>query len=123
MSQQFFAYEIPLLRFTLPVADNVVHQHRFVAVHEEGYAIECTDDYYPIGVSMNEAESGQALSIANGIVIVDSAEELIPGDIVSCDADGKAIKFNVEDDTIPFGVVLTSSEAASPGSVTVKTYI
>jgi hypothetical protein len=114
------AYEIPALRFSLP-AGGAIPIHRFVGVDNEAAVVAGTSNPV-IGASYNETASGEVAEICDGIVMVEAAEEIFSGTLVSSDATGKAIAavadtqaeltpFAVTPGTIVAGIAITSAAA------------
>jgi len=103
------AYEIPNLRFSMPAGGNVA-RNRFVTVNADGNGVQATTTSNIIGASMNQTKSGEVLEIANGIVMVEAAETVASGAVVSADADGKAITGTVGT-TIIAGIAITAGTA------------
>jgi hypothetical protein len=86
------AYEVPGARFTLIAAADV-EPNRFVKVNTDGCAEYATAADQPIvGVAYTEAKTGQPLSIADGVLMVEAAAAITAGDFVTAGAEGKAAK-------------------------------
>lgn len=106
-----FAYEIPGMRFSLP-AGGAVARCRFVAA-SAGKGIQAVAASHVIGASMNEvtaeelAAGERIVEIADGIVMVEAADEITGGAAVYADADGKAAASG----TNVAGVAITSGAA------------
>lgn len=119
------AYEIPSLRFSLP-AGGAVKRHRFVAVDANSNGIQAIADSNIIGASMNEASAGQALEIADGIVMVEAAKAVTAGTLAYADADGKVTDGKVTDagtvvaGTVVAGIVITSAVAGGLAAVKIN---
>ncbi len=109
------AYEIPNLRFSLPAGEDV-SRRRFVTADANGAAVLATADGKTIGVSMTEAASGEALDVADGIVIVEASAEIAAGAEVSVAASGKAVTAGAGD---VVGIAITGAAAAGQ-YITVK---
>ena len=84
------AYEIPGMQFSLP-AGAAIARRRFVAVNTSSAAVYPAAGASIIGASMDDAAIGQALTVSDGIVIVEAGGVVPAGSLVSTDADGKAI--------------------------------
>lgn len=84
------AYEIPNLRFSAE-AGAAVERRRFVKINADEKGVQAGADDAVIGVSMVDADVGEVLEIANGIVMVEAAAAIEAGSEVQSDADGKAI--------------------------------
>lgn len=115
-------YEIPNLRFSVP-AGAAITWRRFVTVNAAGAGVFPAAGAPAIGVSMNEAKSGEVLDVADGIVMVEAAGSIAAGALISTDADGKATPataqtqsgttpYAVTAGTVVLGVALTSAAAA-----------
>lgn len=100
------AYEIPNIRFSLEAGGNV-ERRRFVTVNATEKGTQAAADSLVIGASMVDAKSGEVLEVADGIVIVESAEAIAAGTSVSSDANGKAIATPV--DGVVAGVAVTTT--------------
>lgn len=85
-----FAFEIPGQRFSLP-AGAAVERCRFVSADANSNGITATASTPVIGVSMNKADAGQVLEIADGIVMVEASGAITAGVTVKSDAAGKAV--------------------------------
>ena len=87
-----YAFEIPNLRFSMPAGEDIP-RHRFVSVNSaNGTAIVAEGITPVIGASMNRAEEGQVLEIADGIVMVEAGFGPIPaGSTLVSDSEGRAI--------------------------------
>jgi len=109
------AYEIPNLRFSLP-ATTALLRRRFLTVDVNAGAVYATADSVTVGVSATEAAAGEAVDVADGIVMVEAADAITAGAKISVGADGKAITAAAG---IVVGTALTSAGAASE-LVTVK---
>lgn len=107
-----FAFEIPGQRFSMPAGADV-KRHRFVSVNASSTGITATAATPVVGVSMNEAKSGQVLEIADGIVIVEASAAINAGVAVASAADGRAVAGD------GLAIALTSASAAGE-LVTVK---
>ena len=84
------AYEIPNMRFSAE-AGAAVERRRFVKINADEQGVQAGAGEAVVGVSMVDAAKGEVLEIANGIVIVEAADEIEAGSEVQSDADGKAI--------------------------------
>lgn len=111
------AYEIPNLRFSLP-AGGVVERNRFVAATTDGNGIQANATANVIGVSMNKTKAGEVLEIADGIVMVVAGGTVAEGELVSPDADGKAIKATTG--TPVAGVAITGGDVNAYITVKIK---
>lgn len=109
-----FAFEIPGGRFSLPAGANV-ERHRFVSVNSNSAGITATASTQIVGVSMNKADAGQVLEIADGIVIVEASAAITAGTAVYSAADGRVASSG----TVIAGIAITSAKAAGE-LVTVK---
>jgi hypothetical protein len=99
------AFEIPNQRFSLPSGEAVARR-RFVSVNSDSEGVLATAAGSAIGVSMNQAAEGEALEIADGIVIVESGEAITAGADVQVGTSGKAI---TKTSGVGVGVALTST--------------
>lgn len=112
------AYEIPNLRFSLPAGGNV-KRHRFVAVGAYGYGVQAVEESNNIiGVSMNEASTGQVLEIADGIVMVEAAVAVNAGELAYSDYSGRLTV--VGDVYAEVGIILTSAATGELAAVKLK---
>ena len=84
------AYEIPNMRFSAE-AGAAVERRRFIAINADEQGVHAGAGDAVIGASMVDADVGEVLEIANGIVIVEAAAEITAGSEVQSNADGKAI--------------------------------
>ena len=84
-----FAFEIPGSRFSLPAGADV-ERFRFVSINSNSAGIPATAATAIVGVSMNKAESGKVLEIADGLVMVEASGAITAGALVYADASGKA---------------------------------
>ena len=84
------AYEIPNMRFSAE-AGEAVERRRFVKINADEQGVKAGTGDAVVGASMVDANVGEVLEIANGIVIVEAAAEITAGSEVQSDADGKAI--------------------------------
>lgn len=109
------AYEIPGLRFSLPAGGDVA-RHRFVSVDSDSNGIQATATANIIGVSMNQTKQGEVLEIADGIVMVESANTVTAGALAYADADGKV----TDTGTVVAGVVITSAVAGGLAAVKIN---
>lgn len=85
-----FAFEIPGQRFSMPAGADV-ERCRFVSINENSAGITATAATKIVGVSMNKADEGQVLEIADGIVIVEASAAITAGVAVTSAADGRAV--------------------------------
>ena len=109
-----FAFEIPGARFSLPAGASV-ERHRFVSVNSSSAGITATASTQVVGASMNKAESGKVLEVADGIVIVEASAAITAGAAVYSAADGRAAASG----TVVAGIAITG--AANAGElITVK---
>ena len=107
-----FAFEIPGQRFSMP-AGATVERYRFVSVNSSSEGITANATTPVVGVSMNKAETGEVLEIADGLVMVEAAEAITAGVAVKSDAAGKAV--------VGAGAGIALTGAAGAGSIiTVK---
>ena len=118
------AYEIPNLRFSVLAGANVPRR-RFVTVNASGEGVIASAGGYAIGVSMNDANTGEVLEVSDGIVIVETVEtgEGVPaGAKVSVGAGGKAVtatEASEDTEATPVvGIALTGAGAG--GTIAVK---
>ena len=115
------AFEIPNLRFSVPAGANVPRR-RFVTVNASGEGVLASAENYAIGVSMNDANTGEVLEVSDGIVIVETGEAVPAGAKVSVGADGKAVtatEASVDTEATPVvGIALTGAGAG--GTIAVK---
>jgi hypothetical protein len=102
------AYEIPDLMFSLPAGADV-SRRRFVDVNALSQAVYATAASSTIGVSMNEAEAGEVLEIADGIVMVEAGDAIVAGADVQVGTDGKAI---TKTTGVGVGVAITGAAGA-----------
>ena len=109
-----FAFEIPGMRFSLPAGADV-ERFRFVSVDASSNGIPATADTQIVGVSMNKAESGKVLEVADGIVMVEAGAAITAGAAVYSGAEGKAAATG----TVVAGVAITAASAAGD-IITVK---
>lgn len=109
-----FAFEIPGGRFSLPAGADV-ERHRFVSVNSNSAGITATAATQIVGASMNKAESGEVLEIADGLVIVEASAAITAGAAVYSAADGRVASSG----TVVAGVAITGAKAAGE-LVTVK---
>ena len=109
-----FAFEIPGMRFSLPAGANV-ERFRFVSVNASSNGIPATASTKIVGVSMNKAETGKVLEVADGIVMVEAGAAITAGAAVYSGADGKAAATGEE----VAGIALTAASAAGD-IITVK---
>lgn len=84
------AYEIPNMRFSAE-AGAAVERRRFIVINADEQGVQAGAGDAVVGASMVDAAVGEVLEIANGIVIVEAADEIEAGSEVQSDADGKAI--------------------------------
>ena len=105
------AYEIPNMRFSAE-AGEAVERRRFVKINADEQGVKAGAGDAVVGASMVDADVGEVLEIANGIVIVEAADEIEAGSKVQSDADGKAITV---DDGIVAGIAMTN--ASGDGSL------
>lgn len=109
-----FAFEIPGQRFSLPAGADIA-RHRFVSVNASSNGIPATASTPIVGVSMNQAKTGEVLEIADGIVMVEASAAIAAGAKVGSAADGKAV--TATDAAV--GVALTAATTAGE-IITVK---
>jgi hypothetical protein len=83
------AYEIPNMRFSA-VAGGAVSKGRFVTINSDEEGVAATAAGLAVGVSMNQAASGEILEIADGIVMVEAAAPIAAGEEVQVATGGKA---------------------------------
>lgn len=107
-----FAFEIPGQRFSLPAGADV-ERFRFVSANANSNGITATAATPVIGVSMNKADAGQVLEIADGIVMVEAGAAVAAGVAVASNASGQAIAGDGP------AIALTSASAAGE-IITVK---
>ncbi len=105
------AYEIPNLRFSLPAGADIARR-RFVSVNSSSTAVYATSAGSAIGVSMDDAEEGNVLTIADGIVTVEAGAAIAAGADVEVGADGKAIT-----KTTGIGVGVAITGASGTGQI------
>lgn len=105
------AYEIPNMRFSAE-AGAVVERRRFVKINADEKGVKAGAGEAVIGASMVDADVGEVLEIANGIVMVEAAAAIEAGTEVQSDADGKAIP--VEEGSVA-GIAMTN--ASGDGSL------
>ena len=98
------AYEIPELRFSLPAGSNV-ERARFVSVNGNGEGVAAIASTQIVGVSMNKADAGEVLEVADGIVCVEASGAITAGTAVYSDANGKVTSSG----TVSAGVAITSA--------------
>jgi len=111
------AYEIPNMRFSAE-AGATVARRRFVKINADEQGVHAGAGEAVIGVSMVDADVGEVLEIANGIVMVEAATAIEAGSEVQSDAYGKAIPLA---EGIVAGIALTNaSGAGSLVSVLIK---
>ena len=84
------AYEIPNMRFSAE-AGAAVERRRFVKINADEQGVQAGAGEAVVGASMVDADVGEVLEIANGIVIVEAATAITAGSKVQSDTDGKAI--------------------------------
>lgn len=84
------AYEIPNMRFSAE-AGAAIERRRFITINADEQGVQAGAGDAVVGASMVDADVGEVLEIANGIVIVEAADEIEAGSEVQSDADGKAI--------------------------------
>lgn len=84
------AYEIPNMRFSAE-AGAAVERRRFVKINADEKGVQAGVGEAVIGASMVDADNGEVLEIANGIVIVEAAAVITAGSEVQSNANGKAI--------------------------------
>lgn len=107
-----FAFEIPGMRFSLP-AGAAVERFRFVSADANSNGITASDTSPVIGVSMNKADAGQVLEIADGIVMVEAGAAVTAGVAVASNANGQAVPGD--------GTAVAITSAAAAGElITVK---
>lgn len=85
-----FAFEIPGQRFSLPAGADV-ERFRFVSANANSNGVTATATTPIIGVSMNKADAGQVLEVADGIVMVEAGAAVTAGVAVASNANGQAI--------------------------------
>lgn len=107
-----FAFEIPGGRFSMPAGADV-ERCRFVSINANSAGVAATATTKIVGVSMNKADEGQVLEIADGIVIVEASAAITAGVAVTSAADGRAVAGDGP------AIALTSASAAGE-LVTVK---
>jgi hypothetical protein len=105
------AYEIPNMRFSAE-AGAVVERRRFVKINADEKGVKAGAGEVVVGASMVDADVGEVLEIANGIVLVEAATAIEAGAEVQSDADGKAI---TKTDGIVAGIAMTN--ASGEGSL------
>lgn len=103
------AYEIPNLRFSLPAGEDIPRR-RFVGVNSSGEGVIATAAGAAIGVSMNEAATGEVLEIADGIVMVEAGGAITPGAGIEVGTDGKAV---TNTNGVVVGTALTGAASAN----------
>ena len=84
------AYEIPNMRFSAE-AGAAIERRRFITINADEQGVHAGAGDAVIGASMVDADVGEVLEIANGIVIVEAAAEITAGSEVQSDADGRVI--------------------------------
>lgn len=84
------AYEIPNMRFSAE-AGAVVERRRFVKIDSDEKGVKAGAGEAVIGASIVDADIGEVLEIANGIVMVEAGAAITAGSEVQSDANGKAI--------------------------------
>ena len=102
------AYEIPGLRFSLPAGENITRR-RFLNVNSASAAVYASAGGAAIGVSLDDAPSGTAATLADGIVMLEAGAAITAGSQVEVGASGKAITKNTG---IGVGVAITGAGAA-----------
>lgn len=102
------AYEIPGLQFSLP-AGTAIARRRFVTANASSAAAYPAAGAGSIGVSMDAAAAGQALTIADGIVMVDAGDAVTAGAEVEVGALGVAV---TKTSGISVGIALTGATGA-----------
>ena len=102
------AYEIPNMRFSAE-AGAVVERRRFVKINEDEQGVKAGEGDAVVGASMVDAGVGEVLEIANGIVIVEAADEIEAGSEVQSDANGKAIPL---DQGTVAGIAMTNASGS-----------
>lgn len=102
------AYEIPGLRFSVPAGADV-KRRRFINVNAASAGVYATAAESAIGVSMNEADTGEVLELSDGIVMVEAEAKIVAGKDVQVGTDGKAI---TKTTGIGVGVALTGAAGA-----------
>lgn len=107
-----FAFEIPGQRFSMPAGADV-ERCRFVSINENSAGITATAATKIVGVSMNKADAGQVLEIADGIVMVEAGGAVTAGVAVASNATGQAVAGDGN------AIALTSATAAGE-LITVK---
>ena len=107
-----FAFEIPGQRFSMPAGADV-ERCRFVSINENSAGITATAATKIVGVSMNKADAGQVLEIADGIVMVEAGGAVTAGTAVASNATGQAVAGDGN------AIALTSATAAGE-LITVK---
>lgn len=105
------AYEIPNMRFSAE-AGAVVERRRFVKIDSDEKGVKAGAGEAVIGASIVDADIGEVLEIANGIVMVEAGAAITAGSEVQSDANGKAIPL---DQGTVAGIAMTN--ASGDGSL------
>lgn len=111
------AYEIPNMRFSAE-AGAAVARRRFVKINTNEQGVQAGAGEAVVGASMVDADVGEVLEIANGIVMVEAGAAIEAGSEVQSDANGKAI---TKDTTgVAAGVAMTNASSGALVSVLIK---
>ena len=102
------AYEIPNMRFSAEAGTDV-ERRRFVKINALEKGVQAGAGEAVVGASMVDAKATEVLEIANGIVMVEAAAEIVAGTEVQADADGKAITVPTEGAGSVAGVAMTNA--------------
>ncbi len=102
------AYEILNMRFSAEAGADV-ERRRFVKINSDERGVKAGAGEVVIGASMVDADAGEVLEIANGIVMVEAAAAIAAGAEVQSNADGKAIPLDPLDQGTVAGIAMTNA--------------
>lgn len=101
------SYEIPNLRFGATAGGSIAVK-RFVKVAADEDFEQCGDGEAAIGASRNQADAGEIVDVADGIVMVEAGAAVAAAAEVQSDANGKAI---TKAAGLGLGVAMTAAAA------------
>lgn len=119
------AYEIKNQEFSLICSEDIENRI-LVKVDSSGEAAICGNGETPVGVSTEDGDDGDAIDVADGIVICTAGEAVAAGSAVQCGASGKVIVLDAYtealsgdaetltiDPSAKIGIALTAAAAAN----------
>lgn len=107
-----YAYEIPNLQFTL-VSATAIDNYKLISVDANGKAVVATASTPVVGACRGTVvDSEWAISVADGIVIVEAGGAVTAGAAVTSNATGQATAISDPTTELQCGIAITSATAA-----------